>query len=40
MPSDVGGQGKGLACLSPVIGEAEIDEAVDAVQRSLQKLPR
>ncbi len=30
----------GLACLSTVMGDAEIDEVVDAVQRSLRMLPR
>jgi glutamate-1-semialdehyde 2,1-aminomutase len=30
----------GLACLSTVMGDAELDEVVDAVQRSLHSLPR
>jgi glutamate-1-semialdehyde aminotransferase len=30
----------GLACLSTVMADAELDEVVDAVQRSLQRLPR
>lgn len=30
----------GLACPSTVMGDAEIDEVVDAMQRSLRMLPR
>jgi hypothetical protein len=30
----------GLACLSTVMADPELDEVVDALQRSLQRLPR